>query len=178
MRTVVEGEHAVGGIDLHEVGIKGMVVRMEQQRGDRPGFFVGVPDAGEVHVHHGIAVHDDKALRELRHAGEHGPGGAERFLFQDVTDADAEFPTVAEMIFDEVGAVMDEEDEVGETVGAGEFHLVFQQGVAGHGDHGLGQVAEARPQPGAGPAGEDDELPGHGQALISRTISATARSTA
>src|SRR5581483_1615712 len=85
-------------------------------------------------------------------------GGAERFALDDGADTHAPAATVAEVLFDEVGAVTGKDDDVAEAVGFGEFDLVFQQGFAGDGDHRLGQIAQARPEARAHAAGEDDEL--------------------
>ena len=171
-------QHAVVAVHFDQIGIERMVVRVQQQRGDGTGFFVRLPDAAEIHVHHGIAVHHHKTVGEQIGPGQDGSGGAERLLFQHMPDADAKFLTVAKMLFDQVGAIMDEKNEVGETMLPGQFHLMFQQRLAGHGNHRLGEVAQPCAQSGAGAAGQDDQLAGHYELLISATISATARSTA
>ena len=81
------------------------------------------------------------------------------------------------MFFNQVGAVMDEKNQIGEAVLLRQPDLMFEQRFAGNGNHRLGQVAEPFAQPRAGAAGENDELPRHDQEF-SATISATARSTA
>ena len=76
VRPVMKGQYAVVAIHFDQIGIKGMVVRVQQQGGDGTGFFVGLPDAAEIHVHHGIAIHHHKTVGEQIGPGQDGPGRA------------------------------------------------------------------------------------------------------
>ena len=87
---------------------------------------VGVPEAVKVDVDHGVAAHHEEAVRQMFELGEHSSGGSERFAFQDITDLNTEFLSIAKMFFDQVGAVMDEEQQIGEAVFFGELDLVLE----------------------------------------------------
>src|SRR5688572_4406898 len=119
---------------------------------------MGVPEAGEIDIHHRVAVEHCKTFREQIEAGQHGSCGAERFGFDDITDAHAPAAAVAEMFLDQVGSITNEEDEVSKAMFAGEDHLMFEQGLSADGNHRLGKIAEAFFEPGPLPAGENDGL--------------------
>ena len=91
----------------------------------------------------------------------HRPRRAQRFALDDMTDAHAPPAAVAEMALDDIGAVVNEEQEVREAVTRRQFHLVFQQWLARDRHHRFWQIAESFAQPGPGSARENDCLPAH-----------------
>ncbi len=133
------------GVRFHEVRIQRMIIGMKQQGALRARASVGLPDAVQVHIDHRIAINHGEAVGQLIEARQYCPGCAERFLLDHVANPHLPPAAIAEMPLDQIRAITNEKDEVGETVAARQFDQMFQQRFAADVDHRLGQIAQALP---------------------------------
>ena len=96
------------GVGFQQVGIQRMIVGMHQQGGVGLVARVGLADALQVHVDHGVAIEHHKFIGEQIETGQQRARRAQRFALHDGADAQAPSAAVAEMLFDHVGAVAGE----------------------------------------------------------------------
>src|SRR5208283_5480240 len=104
-----------------------MIILMKQERRVRTASFMRVPEPGQIHVYHRVAVHHDKPVSELIESGQHRSRRAEWFFFAEVSDAHAPLRAVAKILFYELCAVMNKKKQLCEVVASRQFDLMLQQ---------------------------------------------------
>src|SRR5687768_16730739 len=92
---------------------------------------MSLPQPLKIHVHHRVAIHDDKIFRELFKSGQNRSGSTEGFALDNVLNSHSPTTAIAKVLLDDVGAVTSEYDDLVEPVLASQFDLMFQQGLAG-----------------------------------------------
>ncbi len=83
-------------------------------------------------------------------------GGAQVGRRAQVFDADAERRAVSEMLDDDLGLVIEHDQQVIKTMLLQKPDDVLHHGFAGHGNHGFGDVASKRSQASAEAASHDN----------------------
>src|SRR5260221_9780330 len=130
-------------IDLDEIRVQRMVVRMEQQGSIGVAAPVRLPDPVQIHVHHGVSIEDNETVRQQVKPGQDCARRPQRLWLDNVTDLCPPTPAVTQVRLDQVRPITNEDKYVRKPVVTGEFHLVFEERLAADGNHRLGQVAEA-----------------------------------
>ena len=112
----------------------------------------------QVELHDHVAIEDEDLIVELVRDGFDRAGRAERRLFPVVVDADPEGGAVAEVGLKHLRPPAGEDEDVLETMSAGQFDLVGDDRLAGNLEHRLRQHICERAHSRALAAGQDDHL--------------------
>ena len=113
---------------------------MYKQSGLRLLFTVECHHAGDADVENGVAKHQQEVLLQPVSDLRQRTGGTQRLLLPEVVDADAEVGAAAEICLDLLAQIADDEKDVRDTAAAQTFDLPLQNGLAGDGRHGLGDL--------------------------------------
>jgi hypothetical protein len=84
-------------VELDEVGIVRVVVRVNEQRGVRPALQVHIPHPAEVHVEVGVAVQHEESVEQGWQRVVQRPCGSSERRFESVAERDAVRRAVAEV---------------------------------------------------------------------------------
>ena len=144
MRIRAHRGDAPVAVDLDQIGIMRVVVGMGEEGEAGLLGLVEVEHAAEVEIDERVAVEDEEFLFEMRERIDQGAGGAAGDSFFEAADADTETGAVAEMLAHDIGAVVDEEQDVIDALVAEEFDGALEQGHTEHGRHRLGDIHPER----------------------------------
>ncbi len=158
MRVGPQLVDATGLVELDEIRILRVIVRMQQQRGVGAAAYVHVQEGGEVDVEPGVAVEHEKVFIEAVQGVREGARRAAWRLLQAVFELDAEAAAVAEVRGDRFVAEVHEQRDARQSGRAALRDLLFQHRPATNRHHRLGQARAAFAQTRAAAAGEDRDL--------------------
>ena len=152
-----------------------MVIGMGKERHVGLLGFVKGQHPPEIEIDQRVSVEHEKFLVEIRQRINQSTGCAARGCLFDTTDAHAELTSVAEVFAHDIGAMMNEQDDVGDAIIFQEPDGALEQRNAEHGRHGLGNIhpkrfGEAR----SFAASQNDGLHQRFSATISETANLTA----
>ena len=136
---------------------------------------VEIQHATEVEIDECVAVEDEELFLKMTKCVYQGTGRAARHGLLEVSNVDTKAGAIAEVCSHKIGAVVDKEEDVIDTLIAEEFNRALQQGDTLHRRHRLWDIypqclGEAR----TFAAGQNDCLHQGFSATISDTASLTA----
>jgi hypothetical protein len=159
----MERTDVAGRIKLGKIGIRWMIVRVQEQGRICPGRQVSGSHMPNIDVEQSIAVDDQKAVGQLIQTSERRTGRTLRHAVVDEPHGTAEVASGEESL-DLIGRMIDEYDDIFDAMGCERAELALQKRHAVNRDQRLGASVQPLGQPRAFAAREDHRL---GQAPIS-----------